>query len=62
MTLLIHEDNNVEGLLFKYGTVPELSSMDNSEFNTFVAIIKHQLKGGDKNKWNKIPNNCMIFS
>ena len=62
MTLLIHDGNNAEDLFPKYGTLPDPRSTDNAEFNILKNIIKHQLEGGEMDKWKNISNTCMRVS
>ena len=58
MTLLIHEGKKSEELFLKDGTIPDPRSTVNAEFNIVQTTIKHQLEGGDTDKWNKIFNTC----
>ena len=62
MNRIIHKGKKVEDLFLKYGTIPGLISMDNSEFNIVWTIIKCQLEGGETAKWNKMVNTRMGVS
>ena len=59
MTILIHEGKKSEELLIKDVTIHEPRSMDNVDFKISQIIIKCQLEGGEKDKWNKIVNTCV---
>ena len=56
MTLLIHEGKKAQDLFLKDGTIPEPSSMDNSELNIVQTILKRQLERGETDKWKTIAN------
>ena len=62
MNLLIHEVKKVEDLFLHDDTNPDPISKYNIEFKIFQTIIKHQLEGGETDKWNKIVNTCMGVS
>ena len=62
MTLRIHEGKKSKYLFLKDGTIPDPRSMDNCEFKIVQTNIKHQLEGGETDKWNKIVKMCMGFS
>ena len=62
MTLLINEGNIVEDLFLKDGTIPYPISTEYVELNIVQTIIKHQLEGGDTDKWKQNFNTCMGFS
>ena len=62
MTLLIHEGKKAWGLLLNCDTIPYPRFTDNVVFKIVQTIIKRQLEGGEKDKWNKKFNTCMVFS
>ena len=62
MTLLIHEGKKADDLFLKDGNIPDPISTDNVEFKIVQTIIKHQLEGGETEKWNTIVNTCMRVS
>ena len=61
-TLLTHERKKEEDFPLKDGTIHDPVSTENIEFNIVQTIIKCQLEGGEKDKWNKKFNTCMVFS
>ena len=62
MSLLVHKGKKAEDLFLKDITVSDPSSTENDEFNIVQTIIRHQLEGGEMEKWNKIVNTCMRLS
>ena len=62
ITIIIHEGKKVVGLFLKCYTIPYPRSTDNSGLKIVQTIIKRQLEGGEKDKWDKIVNTCMVFS
>ena len=61
-TLLVHEGEKADYLFLKDGTTPDPSSTYNAECNIFQTVIKNQLEGVEKYKWNKISNTCIGVS
>ena len=45
------KSNKEEEFSFKDGTIPDPSSTENVGFKIFQTIIKHQLEGGETDKW-----------
>ena len=62
MNLLIHEGKKAEDLFLKDDTIPDPISTYNVGLKIVQTIIKHQLEGGETDKWNKIVNTCMGVS
>ena len=62
MNIFIHEDNKVENLFLKDGTITNPRSTDNVYLKISQTTIKRQLEGGETDKWNKIVNMCMGVS
>ena len=60
--LLIREGKKAGVLFPKDGTIPDPISTENVEFKIFRTIIKHQLEGGETDKWNNIVNTCTRLS
>ena len=56
------KDKKAEESTLKDSTILEPRPTDNGEFNIVQTIMKHQLEGGETDKWNKIVNTCMEFS